>query len=206
VREASPRRAVTGGVVMAVAAAVGSYVAVRSGRGRRLDEQAAGLAGRSLGSAADRGIGFATDLGSVYGVAGVSAALAAAGHRRLAVDVAGSGLVAWTLAQAAKPLLARERPFEVVGGHRLVAIPAGSSWPSGHAAVAAAMATTLAPTATRATRLGLTAATAGVGISRLYVGVHHLTDVIAGWGLGAVSTAAWQLIQRATARAATAGP
>jgi membrane-associated phospholipid phosphatase len=185
----------------AVAAATGlvaaSYAAVRSGRSERLDRQAAKALAYPLGHRVDLLVAAGTDLGSVYGIAGIAGVLAATGRRRAAIDVAAVGALAWTAAQAAKPLVGRERPYVVEGADRLVAVPAGSSWPSGHVAVASAMATTLAehhlPTGpARVAR----AAAVGVAASRCYVGVHHLTDVIAGWGVGVLCSALWSRLRR----------
>jgi undecaprenyl-diphosphatase len=66
------------------------------------------------------------------------------------------------------------------------------SFPSGHAAVATATFTTLAFVVGRRSgrrRAVVVAATATalivlVGFSRLYLGVHYLSDVLAGWSFG----------------------
>jgi membrane-associated phospholipid phosphatase len=174
-----------------------SYAAVRSGRSERLDRRAAKALAYPLGHRVDVVVAAGTDLGSVYGIAGIAGVLAATGRRRAALDVAAVGALAWTAAQASKPLVGRERPYVVEGADRLVAVPAGSSWPSGHVAVASAMATTLAahhlpPRAARVARAGAV----GVAVSRCYVGVHHLTDVIAGWGVGVLCAAGWARVRR----------
>jgi membrane-associated phospholipid phosphatase len=171
-------------------AVAGSYLAVRGGAFERVDELARRGIARGASPRVDRLISIATDLGSVYGLAGVSAALGASGRPRLAGQVATAGLTAWTVAQAAKPLLPRARPYELGTASRLVAPPAGSSWPSGHAAVAAAMTATVLPQLPRGGRVGAVLLAGAVGVSRLRVGVHHLTDVIAGFGVGALSALA----------------
>lgn len=181
---------------LGIAALGASYLAVRAGIGDRLDDgvRARLRAGRS--PAADRAVGIATDLGSVYGLAGVSGALAAAGHRRLAGEVLTAGGLAWVGAQAAKPLLHRPRPYEGGQATRLVAPPAGTSWPSGHAAVAGAMAASVVPELPRRVRPVVIGVAGAVGVSRLHVGVHHFTDLIAGFGVGLVSSAAAQALLR----------
>jgi membrane-associated phospholipid phosphatase len=176
----APRR----GVLLAALAVSGSLVAVRSGRVERMDRRVGRALSTPRGVAVDRLVGATTDLGSVYGLAGTAATLALAGHRRRAVDLVAGGLAAWTVAQAAKPLANRPRPYQAALAERLVAEPAGSSWPSGHSAVITAMGVTLAPGMPPAARLAVGAVATGVGCSRLYVGVHHPTDVLAGAGIG----------------------
>lgn len=104
-------------------------------------------------------------------------------HRRralgfFALAVVGSGL----LNLAAKLLLARPRPALWVS-----AAPETSfSFPSGHSMAAAALAAALAfvlwPTRWRWPAVVAGAAWAmGMGWSRLYLGVHYPSDVLAGW-------------------------
>lgn len=178
---------------MLAGAAIGlSYGLVRAGRASLLDDAVAGLVRRPLGPRADRVIAAATDVGSVFGLAGTAATLAATGRREAAVDVAVSGSMAWCAAQAVKPLLDRPRPYEQGEADRLVAIPAGTSWPSGHAAVAAAMATSLADHGGRAVGMVGTGLVGFVSASRVYVGVHHATDPLAGVGIGVLCASAWR--------------
>jgi membrane-associated phospholipid phosphatase len=190
-----PRRPGRGRTAAALAALAGSYLAVRSGASDDLDRYAARLAATPRGPTTDRVVAAGTDLGSVYGLTGIALALAISGRRGLAADVAASGLLAWTGAQAAKPALNRRRPYEVDSADRLVAEPAGSSWPSGHIAVASALSTVVAPLLTRSGRLATGVATAAIGASRLYVGVHHLTDVVAGWGIGVLAADGWRALR-----------
>lgn len=177
---------------LAVLAVGGCLVAVRAGAVDDLDHRLGGWLARPRGPLMDRLVGVATDLGSTYGVAGASLALAARGRRRSARRLALAGGTAWCVAQAAKPLAGRGRPYQAQGAARLIAEPAGSSWPSGHAAVAAAMAVSLGEDlAPRARVLAALAAT-GVAASRLYVGVHHPSDVLAGAGLGVACAGLWR--------------
>jgi undecaprenyl-diphosphatase len=84
-----------------------------------------------------------------------------------------------------KPLLPRRRPAasELPAYQKLTDPPTSSSFPSGHAASAAAFATAVA---LESPRLGLAVAplAATVAYSRVHVGVHWVSDVVAGAALG----------------------
>ncbi|HEY8340991.1 MAG TPA: phosphatase PAP2 family protein, partial [Egibacteraceae bacterium] len=79
------------------------------------------------------------------------------------------------------------------GVRRLVRPPTGSSFPSGHAAVGAAVMTVLADSAQRRwARTLLHGLGAYVGWSRVFVGVHYPTDVLGGAGLGLALGSLWR--------------
>ena len=177
-------------LLAAAGATVATLNGARSAATPALDRHAAGLVGRPRGTALDHAAGAVTDLGSVFGLTGVAATLALAGHRRRAGEVLLSGGLAWGLAQAAKGFVERPRPYQADGSERLVSVPAGSSWPSGHTAVAGAMAATLTPHLGPAGVVGAGAGVAVVAASRLYVGVHYLTDVVAGAAVGVLASRA----------------
>lgn len=191
-----PRRS----TLAAGAAVVGSYAALRSTRAQAWDRRAGVALSRPLGPVGDAVISSGTDLGSVYAIVGVGAVLAATGRRSAALDVLGAGAVGWTVAQSVKPLVKRPRPYQAHGAFRLVAEPAGASWPSGHVAVAGAMAGALTPALSPRARVGAGVLALFVSVSRIYVGVHYLTDVVAGLGLGVLSARGWTAVRRAVAR------
>lgn len=183
-----------------------SLAAVRSRRAQRCDRRAGKALSRPLGRRADGVIGVGTDLGSVYAVIGATSVLAATGRRRAARRVAGAGALAWVAAQAAKPLVDRPRPYEADGATRLVTRPAGASWPSGHVAVATGMASAVVDELPRGGRLSALLGALFVAHSRVYVGVHYLSDVVAGLGIGVLAERAWHAVQRLMDRRLMDGP
>lgn len=183
-----PQRAAIGGTLLGVAWAALRLPAVQRGDVRLGD------AVRSRGSELTDGVVAATtELGSLYGVAGAAAALAASGRPAAAKDVLGVGALAWVVAQHSKTRVRRARPYESEMVRRLVRPPTGSSFPSGHAAVGAAMMTVLADRTRGRRGAGLLhLAYVYVAASRVYVGVHYPTDVIGGVGLGMLLGSLWR--------------
>ncbi len=92
----------------------------------------------------------------------------------LLADAAADGL-----ASAVKAVVGESRPHV----SRLVSLPHGASFPSGHTAIAFACATVLSAVVPRAAAAFFTLALA-IGYSRLYVGVHWPLDVLGGAALG----------------------
>jgi len=114
-----------------------------------------------------------------------------------ALVMAGVVLAAWGSSQATKALYGRPRPDLVP--HEAYVYSA--SFPSGHSTMSTAAFLTLAMLVAsleprrRSKALAYAVAAAfvvGVGFSRVYLGVHWPTDVLAGWCLGATwALAGW---------------
>jgi membrane-associated phospholipid phosphatase len=174
---------------LAAAAALGAAAQERI---HDADERARALIANRRSEAADRALPALTDLGSMYAAAGAAAALALAGKRTLARDVIGSAAVAWGIAQGAKRLFKRPRPYDAGEIELLVRRPAGTSYPSGHPAVAAAIAGVVAPEVRPIARAPLERLPRFVAFSRVYVGAHYPSDVAGGVMIGKAVAELWR--------------
>jgi len=132
-------------------------------------------------------------------VAGVVFYLLSAGRRGTALLVAGSVISGTIMTSLLK--LGFDRPRPDLVAH--LSHAQNSSFPSGHATVSAIAYLTLGVLLARAharRRIKVLVMTYAVsltlliGASRVYLGVHWPTDVLAGWALGAAWAAAWWLL------------
>lgn len=195
----SPARVLARAAVGAVLSG-GAWWSLRSPAVQRADVRLGDLLRGRAEARGDPLVVATTDLGSVYAVLALGGVVAASGRRALAVSLVGVGLSAWGLSETAKTGVNRARPYERDGTRRLVAPPAGSSFPSGHATVATAWSTVAAGhAAPRSARVLLPLVGVYVATSRVYVGVHYPTDVVGGVGIGLMLSAAWDgLVRRIT--------
>lgn len=180
------------GPVLRLGAAAALGAAASSGPLRPYDERARDAVASRRNPSLDRALPALTDLGSMYAAAGAAAVLWLGGKRRLARDVLGAAAVAWSLAQAAKPLYSRARPYDAAEIDVLVRRPAGRSYPSGHPAVAGAVSEILTPRVGRPLRLLVRRMPRAVAFSRVYVGVHYPADVIGGLLIGRAVGDLWR--------------
>lgn len=177
-----PRNRVVAGIALAVFLA--GARAARSGEVSALElrcfQAANGLPHRAYAP-----VWAFMQFGSLGGALGTGAVLRLAGRRELGNRVAVVGTVAWAAAKAVKPFVRRGRPAHTVEA-ALVRGPeqAGLGYPSGHAAVAAAVAGVATPHLPRRWRAPAWAAALAVGPTRSYVGAHLPLDIVGGAALG----------------------
>lgn len=160
------------------------------------DEKARAIVAGRRSETLDRTLPVLTDLGSMYAAAGMAGALWFGGRRRLARDVLGAATVAWGIAQGAKKIFRRPRPYEAGEIDLLVRRPAGRSYPSGHPAVAAAVVSVVAPELRSLARRPLERLPRFVGFSRVYVGAHYPSDVAGGILVGKAVGELWRRFAR----------
>jgi undecaprenyl-diphosphatase len=207
----SPRavKAAVAGALLFAAFVVMAWTA-KSGTGLAAwDERVAGTVAQWRNSAWSRAFWVFTLLGDARVLAALSALvvlpLVAWGKRARATVVCGGLLVTWGLTYLMKAVVARDRP---PGEFALVRPPISQSMPSGHAVTTLVFCGLLAAMAfwwigaryrgpvNRGWRscarvmlkswvaLIATAVVVLVGASRVYLGVHWASDVLAGWCLG----------------------
>ena len=141
---------------------------------------------------------------------GIAAALAASKDERgrWAALRGLAGMVTASTASnvLAKGLVRRPRPAgEVAPDRRPGRTPVTSSFPSGHAAAAAAF-TTGVGLEMPALAAPVGALAAAVGVARVVNGVHYPSDIVAGWAVGVgigVLTLRWRPLRRSQPTAAT---
>lgn len=98
-----------------------------------------------------------------------------------------SPLLAWASGSVLKKLVSRERPSIVIDGYKkLIKPPACSSFPSVHTAASVSFFVALTYLAHPLTAL-IGAWAIVISLSRLYLGVHYLSDILGGIVLGILS-------------------
>ncbi len=106
------------------------------------------------------------------------------------------------VAQGIKLTVGRPRPFQTrPAADPLIGATVGTSFPSGHGVTAAAGAVLLAALLPRRAWPWLAVLAAAIAFSRIYVGVHYPSDVVAGVLLGAVGALAAITLLRRTSEA-----
>ena len=122
-------------------------------------------------------------LASVGVVAGLTRLLNGPPQRAGSIALAGGA--AWLICKPLKRMVGRSRPDPDEIEVRVRGRPqTGLGYPSGHAAVAAAMGAVVAKGASRRQLGGIACLAGTVGISRIYIGAHYPLDIAGGWVAG----------------------
>ncbi len=123
------------------------------------------------------------DDGRIWFAAAAVEATRVRSPRRFLTLVGWLGIESAVVNLGIKRIARRPRPDVMTEHEHRLRIPTDTSFPSGHAASSGLMAVVLSqgsPLAPLWVALAL-----GVGASRVHVGVHHGSDVVAGWAVGA---------------------
>jgi undecaprenyl-diphosphatase len=174
---------------------------------RRADDQSLPIGPRWLHSAAIdiTALGGAVVIG--LAVAAIVGFLLLQGMRRTALFVFLASVGGWLLNHILKLAFARPRPDVVPHLREVMSL----SFPSGHAMTSAAVYLTLGAMLMRISERRITKiycmaiamiATLLIGGSRVYLGVHYPTDVLAGWMMGMSWALVCWLIERRIERRA----
>lgn len=105
--------------------------------------------------------------------------------KKAIVNLVISLLLTWGLTELFKFVVARPRPFEAGAAQLIGKVPVGSSFPSQHAAFTFTAATTTVMTHRVLGWIAFLFA-ALVAYSRVYLGVHYWSDIIAGAVIGSI--------------------
>jgi undecaprenyl-diphosphatase len=114
---------------------------------------------------------------------------------RLAAALAAGGASAWVLAKVVKRVVERERPHRILERVQVRGKEEGDlGYPSGHAAVSAALSTAALPYLPAPAKLAAAGLAGFVSFARIYVGAHLPLDVVGGASLGVALSSAANLI------------
>jgi glycosyltransferase 2 family protein len=133
--------------------------------------------------------------GTIITIPVLAAIALVAGQRRLALVVLVSGVGIYVIARLVKEIAERGRPMEVLGNavsHGPT--QTGAGFPSGHAAVAGALAFAVIGYLSRPWIIASFVLAAIVLFGRVYIGAHFPLDVLGGFALGAAAAATVHLV------------
>lgn len=149
-----------------------------TGLDERIDDAIGALRGNPVLDAAMYGASWLGDDGKVWIAASALRSLGAPDYwRSFGRKLAWLGIESAVVNGPAKGAVRRQRPLPQLHHPHRLRRPRDSSFPSGHAASAATMATILSEDGLAPLWWGLALT---IAASRVYVGVHHTSDVAAG--------------------------
>lgn len=138
---------------------------------------------------------FITQLGSIYVLLVLAVVYMFKQHYHVTLRLLLTGTLAYLMTGVAKDLVGRPRPLEILIDITSRDYWRGPGFPSGHTALATAMALTLGYHFPKRYRWVLITALFGVGVSRIYLGVHAPLDIVGGFAIGLVSFAMFRRVR-----------
>jgi undecaprenyl-diphosphatase len=137
-----------------------------------------------------------TQMGAIYMLGILLAIYMIKRHYHIVLRLLLTGTLAYLSTGVAKDIWGRVRPYEyLVDVTSLEYLVRGPGFPSGHMALATALAFTLAYHLPKSYRWLLAAGVVGVGLSRLYLGVHAPLDIVGGFAIGWASYALFRHVR-----------
>ncbi len=125
-----------------------------------------------------------TQLGSIY-ILGILLALYMIKRSyHILLHVVMNGTLAYLMAGFMKDIWGRARPDELLAGVVHLDYARGAGFPSGHMALAVALALTVGHYVPKKYHWLIAVWILGVGLSRIYLGVHAPLDIIGGFAIG----------------------
>lgn len=125
-----------------------------------------------------------TQLGSLYMLLALAAIFAFKKRYHIVIRLLMTGALAYLLAGFAKSILGRDRPAELLSNIISFDIIQGPGFPSGHVALATALAFTIGHVMSRKYHWVPVVWIVGVAVSRMYLGVHLPLDIVGGFAIG----------------------
>jgi len=136
-----------------------------------------------------------SQVASIGAFIGISAVLLILKKFKVAKKLIPSGLIALLLASAAKQIYATERPFVILSDiMERVGQTDSYGFPSGHTALVTAMALSLMTYSQKKYKYLLWGIIVLVALSRIYLGVHTLSDVVGGFLIGYIAAEIVQIV------------